>query len=238
MHSWGGSSALMWADAVEERARFGRVIAYDRRGCTRSERAEPYERTSVAEQADDAAALLDALAAAPAVVIGRSYGGAVAIELALRYPDRVLGAGPAEESAASRLAVEEGQAIVAQGNSLLLGIRVLRRGRAQQADHAVARARNGRDQVHELAHRGMWTGRRLRDERASVWVAATEDRRLDPIEQLAHRSRVRVEVRSGAVLADRGQLDRYRLDPLSLEQGRHLGPHPGPCETAGHQHDP
>src|SRR5688572_25197195 len=85
----GGSSMLMWADAVEELARHGRVIAYDRRGCTRSERPEPYERTSVAEQADDAAGLLDALAAVPAVVIGRSYGGAVAIDLALRYPDRV-----------------------------------------------------------------------------------------------------------------------------------------------------
>jgi esterase len=43
----------------------------------------------VAEQADDAAGLLDALAAAPAVVIGRSYGEAVAIDLALRYCDRV-----------------------------------------------------------------------------------------------------------------------------------------------------
>jgi len=84
-----GSSALMWADAVGQLARLGRVVAYDRRGCTRSERPEPYERTSVAEQTDDAAALLVALAAAPAVVIGRSYGGAVAIDLALRYPDRV-----------------------------------------------------------------------------------------------------------------------------------------------------
>jgi pimeloyl-ACP methyl ester carboxylesterase len=43
----------------------------------------------VGEQADDAAALLHALLAAPAVVIGRSYGGAVAIDLALRYPERV-----------------------------------------------------------------------------------------------------------------------------------------------------
>jgi esterase len=85
----GGSSALMWADAVEELARLGRVIAYDRRGCARSERPDHYERTSVAEQADDAAALLDALAPAPAVIIGRSYGGAVAIDVALRYPDRV-----------------------------------------------------------------------------------------------------------------------------------------------------
>lgn len=85
----GGSSAVMWEDAVGKLAPLGRVIAYDRRGCTRSERPEPYERTSVAEHADDAAALLDALAATPAVVIGRSYGGAVAIDLALRYPDRV-----------------------------------------------------------------------------------------------------------------------------------------------------
>jgi esterase len=79
----------MWGEAVEELARLGRVIAYDRRGCTRSERPQRYERTSVAEQADDAAALLDALAATPAVVIGRSYGGAVAVDLALRDRDRV-----------------------------------------------------------------------------------------------------------------------------------------------------
>lgn len=84
-----GSSAAMWGDAVAELARLGRVVAYDRRGCSRSERPQPYERTSVAEQADDAAALLDALDAAPAVVIGRSYGGEVALELALAYPDRV-----------------------------------------------------------------------------------------------------------------------------------------------------
>jgi esterase len=84
-----GSTAMAWADALPQLARLGRVIAYDRRGCARSERPEPYERTTVAEHADDAAALLDALAATPAVVIGRSYGGTVAADLALRYPDRV-----------------------------------------------------------------------------------------------------------------------------------------------------
>ena len=69
--------------------RYGRVIVYDRRGCTRSERPTPYDATTVGEQADDAAALLRALQAAPAVIIGRSYGGAIAVDLAQRYPELV-----------------------------------------------------------------------------------------------------------------------------------------------------
>ena len=44
---------------------------------------------SPAPATDDAAALIDALDAAPAVVIGRSYRATVATDLALRYPDRV-----------------------------------------------------------------------------------------------------------------------------------------------------
>lgn len=83
------SSAMLWRDAaVEALSSLGRVIVYDRRGCTRSERPEPLE-TSVAQQAEDAAALLDGLDATPAVVIGRSYGGEVATELALRHRDHV-----------------------------------------------------------------------------------------------------------------------------------------------------
>ena len=69
------SSALVWGEAVATLARLGRVIVYDRRGHTRSERPEAYERTSVSKHADDAAALLDGLRATPAIVIGRSYGG-------------------------------------------------------------------------------------------------------------------------------------------------------------------
>ena len=88
VHATGGSAAF-WADAILALGRLGSVIAYDRRGCGRSERPDPYERTSVREHADDLAALLDVLDAAPAVVIGRSYGATVAADLALRRPDRV-----------------------------------------------------------------------------------------------------------------------------------------------------
>jgi pimeloyl-ACP methyl ester carboxylesterase len=85
------SDAGNWSGAADVLARFGRVIAYDRRGCTRSERPVPYDRTTPAEHADDAAALLDALDATPALLIGRSYGGDTMLNLALRYPQHVRG---------------------------------------------------------------------------------------------------------------------------------------------------
>jgi esterase len=83
------SSAMVWRPAaIEDLSALGRVILYDRRGCARSERPDPYE-TSVSQHADDAAALLQALDAMPAVLIGRSYGGETAIELALGSPSSV-----------------------------------------------------------------------------------------------------------------------------------------------------
>ena len=83
------SSALVWEDAAKDLAEHGRCIAYDRRGSFRSQRPKAYETTRVGEHSDDAAALLDALSATPAVVIGRSYGGEIAIDLARRYPEKV-----------------------------------------------------------------------------------------------------------------------------------------------------
>jgi pimeloyl-ACP methyl ester carboxylesterase len=139
----GGSTALMWEDAVEELARLGRVIAYDRRGCTRSERPEGYERTTVAEQAGDAAALLEALSAAPAVVVARSYGGAVAVELALRRPDLVRA-----------LALLEGDALGLSSSALAWTREV--DGRLREVA-----ARDGVDAVYEalieeVAGEGVW----------------------------------------------------------------------------------
>jgi esterase len=86
-----GSSAVFWEDAVERLSRLGRVIIYDRRGSNRSERPEPYENTGVREHADDALALMRELMAEPAVLIGRSYGGTIALDVALRHPESVLG---------------------------------------------------------------------------------------------------------------------------------------------------
>jgi pimeloyl-ACP methyl ester carboxylesterase len=83
-----GSSTLLWAVAVETLATRGRSIVYDRRGHGRSERPEPL-RMDVSLHAGDAAALLESLDAAPAIVIGRSQGGEIAVDLTLRRPELV-----------------------------------------------------------------------------------------------------------------------------------------------------
>jgi pimeloyl-ACP methyl ester carboxylesterase len=62
-----------------------RVIAYDRRGYGSSGAPEPYLGTTVEEQAQDAAALLGALDAGPAVVCGDGFGALVALDLTKRH---------------------------------------------------------------------------------------------------------------------------------------------------------
>jgi pimeloyl-ACP methyl ester carboxylesterase len=86
-----GSSALFWTDAATRLSELGRAIVYDRRGCTRSELPDPYETTSVQQHADDVLALMRAIDAEPAILVGRSYGGTIALDLAIRQPDSVLG---------------------------------------------------------------------------------------------------------------------------------------------------
>jgi esterase len=86
------TTAAVWrplAEALGERAR---TIAYDRRGWGRSTAPEPYERTTIGEQSEDAAAVLTAAAAGPAVLCGAGVGAVVALDLLLRRPELSLGA--------------------------------------------------------------------------------------------------------------------------------------------------
>jgi pimeloyl-ACP methyl ester carboxylesterase len=81
-----GATASTWGAVVDELARVGRVIAYDRRGYSRSG-GDPV--TSLRTHTEDAAVLLDGLGTAPAVVVGTSIGATIAIDLARRRPDLV-----------------------------------------------------------------------------------------------------------------------------------------------------
>ena len=64
-----------------------RLVRYHRRGYGGSDRAQP--PVSLAEQAADAVALLDALGIERADLVGHSLGANVALEVALRSPARV-----------------------------------------------------------------------------------------------------------------------------------------------------
>jgi pimeloyl-ACP methyl ester carboxylesterase len=81
-----GSTASTWGSVVDELARIGRVISYDRRGYARSG-GRPVRELST--HTADAAALLESLQAAPAVVVGTSSGAMIALDLAVRRPDLV-----------------------------------------------------------------------------------------------------------------------------------------------------
>ena len=64
------------------------VLAYDQRGLGRT--SKPNKAYSMADYADDAAALLDAVGWGRVRVVGVSFGGSmVSLELVLRHPDRV-----------------------------------------------------------------------------------------------------------------------------------------------------
>ena len=79
---------LLWGEPfMELLAAEHDVIAYDHRGIGDSGRAD--ELFTIAELADDAAQLLDALGVDGAHVVGISMGGMVAQELTLRHPERV-----------------------------------------------------------------------------------------------------------------------------------------------------
>ncbi|MEA2297438.1 MAG: hypothetical protein QOF77_374 [Solirubrobacteraceae bacterium] len=69
-----------------------RTIVYDRRGYGASGAPEPYTATTVAEQAQDAAALLAGLGVERCLLVGVGFGALVGLDLIKRHPARVAGA--------------------------------------------------------------------------------------------------------------------------------------------------
>lgn len=83
---------LAWRETIDALGNGVRAIAYDRRGYGDSGAPEPYTGTTIEEQAEDAAALLRRLEAAPAVVCGHATGAVVALDLLLRHAELLRGA--------------------------------------------------------------------------------------------------------------------------------------------------
>jgi pimeloyl-ACP methyl ester carboxylesterase len=83
----GWTDHATWAAVVGPLARSFRVVRYDRRGHSRSERgpALPTRR----RHEDDLAALVERLGSGPAHLVGTSYGAVIALALAGRRPELV-----------------------------------------------------------------------------------------------------------------------------------------------------
>ncbi len=89
LHGWTLSADLNWFTAYDALAPLGRVVAIDQRGHGRGLRSE--QPFSLEDAADDAAALLEHLHADPAIVVGYSMGGSVAMVQWRRHPATVAG---------------------------------------------------------------------------------------------------------------------------------------------------
>lgn len=80
--SWGDHTN--WAPVVPELSRSFRVLTYDRRGHSRSER--PAGQDSVRDDVRDLAGLLEESGHAPAHIVGNSFGASIVLRLAATQP--------------------------------------------------------------------------------------------------------------------------------------------------------
>ena len=82
-----GAKGTSWEPFLSTAMRRHRVLTFDNRGSGRAPCVPA--GTSIADLAEDAMRLLDELGVGPMRLIGRSMGGMIAQELALRIPERV-----------------------------------------------------------------------------------------------------------------------------------------------------
>jgi len=81
------SGAWSWSWQIEEFAKNFQVVTFDPRGISRS-KIDDGDSVSITTIADDIVALLDKLETRRAHILGISFGGFVALDFALRYPER------------------------------------------------------------------------------------------------------------------------------------------------------
>jgi pimeloyl-ACP methyl ester carboxylesterase len=189
----GAEDATMLAPQAEAIAAHGRrVIWYDRRGTGASTR-DDWPGSGADQHADDAATLVRDLDAGPAVVLGLSSGGVVALALAARHPQVVAEAiaweAPALSVLPDGLATHAAMMAPVEAHlrahpddwpgAYLVMLQVLGEGQADPGSPAVRRAlRNAeaivRDDGRLITRRGFVAGE-LPGDRVTIAVSEQPD---------------------------------------------------------------
>jgi pimeloyl-ACP methyl ester carboxylesterase len=86
------TARTVWRETVDAIGDGVRTIAYDRRAYGDSGAPEPYGGTTVGEQADDLAELIEAVGAAGAVLCGHELGALACLDVLARRAELVAGA--------------------------------------------------------------------------------------------------------------------------------------------------
>jgi pimeloyl-ACP methyl ester carboxylesterase len=86
------TTRAVWGPLIEALAPKARAISYDRRGWGGSSAPDDYRRTTIEEQSEDLAALVESVADGPAVLCGAGLGAVIALDLLIREPELVAGA--------------------------------------------------------------------------------------------------------------------------------------------------
>jgi pimeloyl-ACP methyl ester carboxylesterase len=86
------ATGAVWDPLADALANEFRPVAYDRRGWGRTTEPVEYRRTTIEEQSEDAAALIEAVADDPVIVCGAGVGAVVALDLLLRRSELVSAA--------------------------------------------------------------------------------------------------------------------------------------------------
>jgi pimeloyl-ACP methyl ester carboxylesterase len=76
-----------WSSLINGLARHYQVVAFDQRGCGRSQKTKNDD--SIETMADDAAILIEKLNVDNANILGISMGSRIAMEITLRHPEKV-----------------------------------------------------------------------------------------------------------------------------------------------------
>jgi pimeloyl-ACP methyl ester carboxylesterase len=85
------TNAAAWDPVAKALAERARPVSYDRRGWGASSAPPGYQRTTIEEQSEDAAVLIESLGAGPALLCGAGIGAVIALDLSLRRPELVAG---------------------------------------------------------------------------------------------------------------------------------------------------